>query len=108
MLLVADGEQSEELGGDTVAIGAAARVKGDDVTVFGWGFGQANLTTLQRVATDPSKAVFVTTVTELSNYSYIASLEAAVCDESPPPSLPPSPPPPTTTTTPPSPPRSRG
>ena len=35
-------------------------------------------TTLQRVATDPSKAVFVTTVTELSNYSYIASLEAAV------------------------------
>ena len=113
VLLVADGEQSEELGGDTAAIDAAKVIKGNGATVFAWGFGQANLTTLQRVSTDPSKALFVTSVTELSNYSYVAGLEAAVCDESPPPSLPPSPPPPTTTTTPPSPPprrasRSRG
>ena len=95
VLLVADGEQSEELGGDTAAIEAAMLVKQDDVTVFAWGFGRATLTTLQQVATDPSsKAVFVTNVAELSNY--IANLEAAVCDESPLPDspTPPSPPPP--------------
>ena len=110
VLLVADGEQSEELGGDTAAIEAAMLVKQDDVTVFAWGFGRATLTTLQQVATDPSsKAVFVTNVAELSNY--IANLEAAVCDESPlpdsptPPSPPPpSPPPPVPSPPPPSPP----
>eukprot|EP00964_Phaeocystis_antarctica_P090072 scaffold57562_cov48-Phaeocystis_antarctica.AAC.1 len=73
------------------AIDAAALVKGEGVTVFAWGFGEnVSNTTLQQIATEPSKAILVQNLTELA--SYLVELEADVCNESPPP--PPSPPPP--------------
>eukprot|EP00964_Phaeocystis_antarctica_P049664 scaffold28787_cov67-Phaeocystis_antarctica.AAC.1 len=73
------------------AIDAAALIKGEGVTVFAWGFGEdVSNTTLQQIATEPSKAILVRNLTELT--SYLVELEADVCNESPPP--PPSPPPP--------------
>ena len=106
VLFVSDGEQTVDAApGRTLmqtAIDAAALVKGDGVTVFAWGFGRkVSNTTLQTIATDPSKAVRVNELLQLSDY--LEELEAAVCNESPPlsppsppsPSLPPSPPPPT-------------
>ena len=55
MLLVADGEQSNELAapGKTpaqTAVDVAQLVKGDGVTVFAWGFGDVSLVTLQQIA----------------------------------------------------------
>ena len=71
-------------------VDAAALVKGDNVTVFAWGFGKkVALTTLEMIATDKSKAVRVNELLQLSDY--LEELEAAVCNESPP-SLPPPPP----------------
>ena len=58
-------------------------LKGDGVTVFAWGIGKANLTTLGRIATDPSTAIVVEDVGTLGGY--VSELEAAVCNESPPP-----------------------
>ena len=63
--------------------------------------GKAELTTLERIATDPSTAIVVEDFGVLERF--VMGLEAAVCNESPPPSppsppspsLPPSPPPPT-------------
>ena len=84
-LLLSDGV------GGPGAPAAAALLKGDNVTVFAWGFGGANLANLELLATDPSMAVLGTNLTDLA--SYLAPLQAAVCAE-PPPSLPPTPPPP--------------
>jgi hypothetical protein len=84
-LLLSDGR------GGPGAPAAAALLKGDNVTVFAWGFGGANLANLELLATDPSMAVLGTNLTDLA--SYLAPLQAAVCAE-PPPSLPPTPPPP--------------
>ena len=50
VLLLSDGQ-------DGGAVAAAALVKGDNVTVFAWGFGGANLVQLEQLASDPSKAV---------------------------------------------------
>jgi len=82
-LLLSDGV------GGPGAPAAAALLKGDNVTVFAWGFGGANLANLELLATDPSMAVLGTNLTDLA--SYLAPLQAAVCAE-PPPSLPPTPP----------------
>ena len=82
VLLLSDGQ-------DGGAVAAAALVKGDNVTVFAWGFGGANLVQLEQLASDPSKAVLGTDLSDLT--SYLAPLQAAVC-ALPPPSLPPSPP----------------
>ena len=85
-LLLSDGY------GGTGAVAAAALIKADNVTVFAWGFGGANLANLEQLASDPSKAVLGTNLTDLA--SYLEPLQAAVC-ALPPPSLPPpSPPPP--------------
>ena len=81
-LLLSDGQ-------DGGAVATAALVKGDNVTVFAWGFGGANLVQLEQLASDPSKAVLGTDLSDLT--SYLAPLQAAVC-ALPPPSLPPSPP----------------
>ena len=94
VLLVSDGEQSEQISapGKTplqTVIDSAALVKGDGVTVFAWGFGSVSLATLQQIATDPSKAILAQDIGGL--WSYLGVLEAAVCNASPPP--PPSPPP---------------
>ena len=87
VLLVSDGEQTVDAApGKTLletAVDAAALVKGDGVTVFAWGFGKAELTTLERNATDPSTAIVVEDVGTLGGY--VLELEAAVCNESPPP-----------------------
>ena len=114
VLLVSDGEQTVDAApGKTLwqtAVDAAALVKGDGVTVFAWGIGKANLTTLEEIATDPSKAILAQDIAELT--SYLVLLEAAVCNHSPPlsppsllpPPMPPPNPPPPSPSSPPSPP----
>ena len=83
VLLVSDGEQSDEFAADgktalQTAIDAATRVKGSDVTVFALGFGEkVALTTLTQIATDSSKAILAQNMPELN--SYLGQLEAAVC-----------------------------
>ena len=79
-LLLSDGQ------GGVGAVAAAALVKGDNVTVFAWGFGGANLANLEQLASDPSYAFLGANLSELT--SYLAPLQAAVC-AAPPPSLPP-------------------
>eukprot|EP00964_Phaeocystis_antarctica_P158370 scaffold128994_cov54-Phaeocystis_antarctica.AAC.1 len=112
VLFFSDGEQSEEFHAtdktaSQTAIDAAALVKGQGATVFAWGFGDASLSTLQQIATEPSNAIFAQDFTELA--TYLEGLEAAVCNESPPPLPPlpplppPSPPPPPPSPPPPSP-----
>ena len=87
VLFISDGEQSVDAApGKTLwqtAVDAAALVKGDGVTVFAWGIGKANLTTLEEIATDPSKAILAQDLVEL--WSSLGVLEA-VCK---PPPLPP-------------------
>ena len=73
VLLVSDGEQTVDAApGKTpeqTAIDAASRVKGDGATVFAWGFGnKVGNTTMQQIATDPSKAIFARNLAELTNY----------------------------------------
>ena len=98
VLLVADGEQSNELAapGKTpaqTAVDVAQLVKGDGVTVFAWGFGDVSLVTLQQIATDPSKAILAQDIGGF--WSYLGVLEATTCNASPaPPSPPPNPSPP--------------
>ena len=82
-LLISDGY------GDAGAVAAANLLKADNVTVFAWGFGGANLAQLQLLASDPSFAVLGSDLADLT--SYLASLQATLC-ALPPPSLPPSPP----------------
>ena len=69
-----------------IAIDAAALVKGDDVTVFAWGFGESASDVwkegLQQIATEPSKSTLVMDLTELT--SYLETLRATVCAESTP------------------------
>eukprot|EP00964_Phaeocystis_antarctica_P034323 scaffold19509_cov60-Phaeocystis_antarctica.AAC.1 len=97
VLFLTDGEQSVDAApGKTLwqtAVDAAALVKVDGVTVFAWGFGhKVSLTTLQHIATVPSKAILAQDLAELT--SYLVLLEAAVCNNSPPVSPPPLAPPP--------------
>ena len=97
VLLISDGEQSKEFAADgktplETVFDAATLVKESGVTVFASGFGKkVALTTLKTIATDPSKAILVKSISELN--SYLDQLQAAICTESPPP-LPPAPPPP--------------
>ena len=95
LLLLSDGQQTVDAApGKTpseTSTDAAALLKANGVTVFAWGFGkEVNLTTLQQIATDPSKALLTPDLNELNNY--LAGLEATICNESPPPSAPPLPP----------------
>merc|ERR1711935_586819 len=87
VLFISDGEQSVDAApGKTLtqtAIDAAALVKGAGVTVFAWGFGKAELTTLQEIATDPSTAIVVEDIGTLGDYGF--KLLSALCNESPPP-----------------------
>jgi len=87
VLLLLDGEQSDKVYSDDgktawqTAVDAAARVKGDGVTVFAWGFGEkVSNSTLQQIATDKSKATLANDISELS--SHLIRLEAAVCNRS--------------------------
>eukprot|EP00964_Phaeocystis_antarctica_P047580 scaffold27528_cov82-Phaeocystis_antarctica.AAC.2 len=63
VLLLSDGEQSEEFAADgktplETAVDAATLVKEQGATVFAWGFGErVSNATLGKIATDPSKAV---------------------------------------------------
>ena len=105
VLLLTDGEQTVDAAtGKTLtqtAIDAAALVKGDNVTVFAWGFGtNISITTLQKIASGSSNAILEQNLSKLT--SYLGVLGNAVCTGSlslqapgPPPSLPmpPSPPP---------------
>ena len=83
VLLVSDGEQSDEFAapGKTpseTAIDAAELVKGSGVTVFAWGIGKkVSLETLQKIASDPSKAILANFMSELM--SYLGQLQADVC-----------------------------
>ena len=91
VLLVSDGEQRDEFGGPEGAIASADLVKASGVTVFAWGMGkQVSLDTMEKIATDASKAISVKKIGEL--LGYLADLEAAVCNVSP--SPPPTQPPP--------------
>ena len=92
VLIVTDGEQSVDAAPDKTlwqtAVDAAALVKADGATVFAWGFGtRVSFSTLENIATDPSKAIIAQDVLELA--SYFVLLEAAVCNDSPPLSPPP-------------------
>merc|ERR1719149_441565 len=93
-LLFSDGAQSIDAAHGKwpyqTAIDAAAVVKGTGVTVFAWGMGKnVILETLQQIATEPSKAILASNISELTDS--LPVLEATVCNESPP-SSPPSPP----------------
>eukprot|EP00964_Phaeocystis_antarctica_P127386 scaffold91065_cov63-Phaeocystis_antarctica.AAC.1 len=99
VLLLSDGEQTIDAAtGKTLletAVEAAALVKGDNVTVFAWGFGDANASTLQQIATDPSKAILASNLAELTRY--LDRLKDKLCFgeiETPAFFDPPSPPPP--------------
>eukprot|EP00964_Phaeocystis_antarctica_P064528 scaffold38828_cov45-Phaeocystis_antarctica.AAC.1 len=96
VLFISDGEQSVDAApGKTLrqtAIDAAQLVKDLPAAVFAWGIGGANLTTLEEIATSPSKASPHTAVIEADVAqlrAYLALLEGAVCNESPPASPPP-------------------
>ena len=94
VLLVSDGEQMVDAApGKTLletAVDASALVKGLGATVFAWGFGgEVSSTTVQQIASDPSKAIVAQEIGGL--WSSLGMLEATVCNESPPLSLPPSP-----------------
>ena len=83
VLLVADGEQSEELGGDTAAIDAAKVIKGNGATVFAWGFGdRLQRDTLVAIAGDESRVRYTDDVSEL--FDFLAALLADVCNDPPP------------------------
>ena len=83
VLLVSDGEQSDEFAapGKTpseTVVDAAKLVKGSGVTVFAWGIGKkVSLETLQRISSDPSKAILANFMSELM--SYLGQLQADVC-----------------------------
>ena len=90
VLLVSDGEQSHgtEAPGKTpkdTAIDAAARVKGDNITVFAWGFGnRVSASTLNALATDPSKALLVQDMHELiTDDQHLAGLQLRATDRAP-------------------------
>ena len=103
VLLLSDGEQSPQFGTSQTAVDSANLVKNDGATVFAWGFAEVKETTLEQIASDPSKAIFAQDMTELM--SYINTLEAAVCDFTPrKPPTPPTPPPPAPDISPPPPP----
>ena len=51
ILLLTDGEQSPEYGGPQAAIGAANEVKSAGAELFAVGFGSAQLSTLEAMAT---------------------------------------------------------
>ena len=103
VLLVSDGEQTVDAApGKTLletAVDAAALIKEMGVNVFAWGFGnKVSSATLERIATDPSKAILAQDLAELT--SYLVLLEVAVCNDSLPlsrPLLAPPPSPPTPT-----------
>ena len=88
LLLFSDGEQStDKAPGKTyleTAVDAATAVKATDVRVFAWGFGSAEwlqsvtLSTLQALATDPTQAILVSDMTELSDH--LGDLQTAICD----------------------------
>ena len=94
ILLLSDGEQSVDAApGMTyaqTAVHAAALAKADGITVFAWGFGGVSWSTLQQIATDPSKAFLANDLAGLS--AHLSVLQAVLCNESPP-LLPPPPPP---------------
>ena len=85
MLFLSDGEQTVDAApGKTpleTAVDAAALLKKDGVIVFAWGFGaddRLSAGTLEQIATDPSKAILVQDLAELT--SYLGVLEADVCN----------------------------
>ena len=86
VLLLSDGEQTiDAASGKTpkqTAIDAAALIKGQGVTVFAWGFGdKMSPETLEKIATDPSKAILAQNLTEFT--SYLNTLQTTVCADSP-------------------------
>ena len=56
VLLLSDGEQSEEYGGQAAAAAGADAAKAESVTIFAWGFGEVSQSTLEVLASDPSQA----------------------------------------------------
>ena len=111
LLMLSDGEQTVDAAPNRTlfqtSVDAAALVRAENVTVFAWGFGQnISNTTLQQIAIEQSRAILVQDLTDLT--SYLAGLEADLCNVSPlppPPALsppPPSPPAPSPSPPPPS------
>ena len=86
VLLLSDGEQTIDAApGKTLlqtAVDAAGLVKDQGASVFAWGFGSASLNTLQQIATEPSKAILVEDLGDLT--TYLKDLEAAICNVAPP------------------------
>ena len=92
VLLLSDGEQSDDLGGSAMAINASQDLSRVTDKVFAWGFGDSlQRDTLVAIAGDDSRVRYTNDVSEL--FDYLAPLLAYVCND-PPPSLPPSPSPP--------------
>eukprot|EP00964_Phaeocystis_antarctica_P129500 scaffold93339_cov51-Phaeocystis_antarctica.AAC.1 len=86
VLLLSDGEQTVDKATDRTlletAIDAAALVKGDNVTVFAWGFGQnISNTTLIDISTN-GRAILARNVSEL--IQYLDKLKADICVDSQP------------------------
>jgi len=89
MLLLSDGDQTIDAAPGKspmeTAVSAAKLVKGDDITVFAWGFGDkmSSDSPLKDIATESSKARFAKDLAALT--SHLVELQVAVCGVSPPP-----------------------
>ena len=85
VLLLSDGEQTIDAASNKTllqtAVDAADLVKDQGASVFAWGFGDASLNTLQKIATGPSTAILAQDLSGLT--TYLKDLEAAICNEAP-------------------------
>ena len=83
VLLLSDGEQSEDLGGSAEAIAAAQNLSKVTDKVFAWGFGDSlSNATLIAIAGDESRVQFTDDVSEL--FDFLAALLDYVCNDPPP------------------------
>ena len=85
VLFLSDGEQTIDAAPNKTllqtAVDAADLVKDQGASVFAWGFGDASLNTLQKIATGPSTAILAQDLSGLT--TYLKDLEAAICNEAP-------------------------
>ena len=83
LLLLSNGKQSDKFAKDgkspmQTVVDEVTGLKEDGVKVFAWGFGDmTNFDDLEFIASDPSKAIHVKTLSELNGY--LDQLLATVC-----------------------------
>ena len=99
VMIVTDGIQDNEFGGDSAAIAQSSKLKESGVTVFAIGFGSSVASTIQALASEPHDlyAYMGDNITAIKNHFSGRFCTFAFSPRlpplpSPPPSLPPSPP----------------